>query len=164
MGNIVVKLKPATLTMTGIQFMTYAQRYYDAAESLRDNPGNEWFDPNPFHLLGQSLELNLKAFIWMTDRLSRDNFRTEYGHDIEKLWRHAKARGIHRYCAITPLRDYTIALVGPLYKDRRFSYLDLTMSFTHIPELRRNRQALPALRRMCKQLQKSLIRPVARVS
>ncbi len=164
MTATVIKVGTATVIMTGIEFMTYANRYYDAEKALRGQTRDEWFDPIPYHLLCQSLELHLKSFIWLCDGLPRDRFRREYGHNIIKLWRHAKLRGINKYCAVTQLRDDTINLIGPYYKDRKFGYLDLSMSWSGIPILRVNTKALPTIRRLCNQLQKSLNRPVLRAS
>ena len=164
MTDYAIKVEPATIVMTGIEFMTYANRYFDAEEALHGRVRDEWFDPIPYHLLCQSLELHLKSFIWLTDRLARDRFRRKYGHDIIKLWRHAKDRGITKYCTATQLRNDTINLVGPYYKDRKFGYLDLLMSWEGIPILRANKHVLPTVRRLCKQLQKSLKRPILQAS
>lgn len=144
--------------------MTYAKRYSDAEEALRGSVRDEWFDPIPYHLLCQSLELHLKSFIWLKDKLARDRFRTKYGHDIIKLWRHSKDRGISNYCSVTQLRNETIDLIGPYYKTRKFGYLDLSMSWEGIPILRANKQILPTVRRLCKQLQKSLHSPILQTS
>lgn len=159
-----VKIGIAKILTTGIDFRTYAKRYYYAAERLRGQPSTEWFDPVPYHLLCQSLELHLKSFIWLTDKLNHDQFKGKYGHDIIKLWRHAKDRGISRYCATTQLRDDTIQLVGPRYKDREFAYFSLIKSRPWIQQLRKNRQVLPTLSRLCKQLNKSLKRPIQQAS
>ena len=164
MAGIVIQVGTATVVMTGIDFMTYANRYFDAAEALHGQPREEWFDPIPYHLLCQSLELHLKSFIWLADRLTRDEIKKTYGHDIVKLWRHANERGIARYCTATPLRNKTIELVGPFYKQRKFVYLDLSMSWREIPLLRANKRVLPTLRRLCKQLHKSLKKPILQAS
>jgi len=164
MSDIVVEIGTATVAMTGIEFMTYANRYFDAAETIGTKTDNEWFDPIPYHLLCQSLELHLKSYIWLTDGLSRERYRGKYGHDIIKLWRHCKTRGISKYCSPTQLRDDTIDLVGPFYKDRKFVYQDLAMSWEGIPLLRSNKHILPTIRRLCKQLQKTLHSPILKAS
>jgi len=66
MNDIVVEVETATVVMTGIEFMTFANRYLDAAEIIGITNNNEWFDPIPYHLLCQSLELHLKSYIWFT--------------------------------------------------------------------------------------------------
>lgn len=165
MADIVVKVGTATVVMTGIEFMTNANHYLKAAESLANHSASDqWFDPLPYQLLCQSLELHLKSFIWFTDKPSRQKIRNKYGHDIVKLWRHSKSRGINKFCKPTRLRNATIELVGPYYKERKFTYLDLSMSWKGIPKLRANPKSIPTLIRLCKQLQKSLKKPIPNAS
>ena len=165
MTNVVATIGTATVVMTGIEYMTYANNYLDAAESLINNDSSEqWFDPLPYQLLCQSLELHLKSFIWLTDKHSRDKIKNKYGHDIVKLWRHANTRGIDKYCTSTDLRTKTIELVGPYYKTRKFAYLDLSMSWEGIPKLRSHPKTIGALARLCNRLRKSLNKPILRAS
>lgn len=164
MNSIVIELQPATVVMTGIEFMQYANHYLDAAEYLARREPDTWFDPLPYQLLCQSLELHLKSFIWLKDSLSRRTIRNKYGHDIEKLWRHSKERGIASYCRPTAVRDGAISLLGPYYKDRKFAYLDLSMSFEGIPKVRAQPGARPAVARLCRQLRKSLRNPILNAS
>lgn len=164
MAGTIIQVGTAHIVMTGVEFMTYANKYFDAAELLRGQPLGETFDPIQYHLLCQSLELHLKSFIWLTDRLTRDQFKTKYGHDIVKLWNHAKKRKISRFCAVTPLRNETIELIGPYYKKRKFVYLDLSMSWVGIPLLREKKHVLPTLSRLCDQIHKSLRQPILRAA
>lgn len=164
MANTIIQVPTAHINMTGVQFRVYASKYFDAAEVLHGQTSGETFDPIQYHLLCQSLELHLKSFIWLTDRLTRDRLRTKYGHDIVKLWRHAKERKITKYCAATRQRNETIELVGPYYKKRQFVYLDLSMSWEGIPLLREKKHVLPTLRRLCEQLHRSLRQPILRAA
>jgi hypothetical protein len=163
-GSVVIQVQPATVVMTGIEFMQYGDHYLNAAEYLAAREPNAWFDPLPYQLLCQSLELHLKSFIWLADRLSRKTIKNKYGHDIEKLWRHAKERKLSRYCQATRARDETVRLLGPYYKDRRFAYLDLSMSWEGIPRIRAHPEARRVMTRLCRQLRKSLQRPVLNAS
>jgi len=163
--GIVVEVGIATVVMTGIEFMIYANRYLEAAESLSNqSDSDQWFDPLPYQLLCQSLELHLKSFIWLTDKHSRDKIKNKYRHDIVKLWRHSKSRGIAKFCAPTDLRNKTIELVGPYYKARKFTYLDLSMSWEGIRNLRANPKSIPTLLRLCKRLRKSVDKPILNAS
>lgn len=164
MPGIVIQVEPVTVVMTGIEFMQYGNYYLEAAENLSSNNTSTWFNPLPYQLLCQSLELHLKAFIWLVDRQSRKTIRNKYGHDIEKLWCYSKKRGINRYCKPTNVRDKTIALVGPYYKDRKFVYLDISMAWKGIPHLRQHTEAKRIVMRLCKQLQKSLNKPILNAS
>ena len=112
----VVQLNPVTVVMTGIEFMQYGNHYLQAAERLPTNPDETWFDPLPYQLLCQAFELHMKSFIWLKDQHSRKTIKNKYGHDIEKLWRQSKERGVYRYCKPTISRDETISLLGPYYK------------------------------------------------
>lgn len=58
MAQIVVKVGTATVVMTGIEFMTYANRYFDAEEALRGQSRDEWFDPIPYHTTSSVSRLN----------------------------------------------------------------------------------------------------------
>jgi len=158
MANIVIQVEPGTVVMTGLEFMTYANRYLEASELLikSKKKTDPWFDPIPYQLVCQSLELHLKSFIWLRKKYTREKIKTKYGHDIEKLWHQAISEGLTKYCKPTDLRNKSIALVGPYYKSRKFTYLDLSMTFTGIKKLRSNPWVTGTLLRLCKRLQKSL--------
>jgi hypothetical protein len=163
--SIVVRLKPVIVVMTGIDFMDYGNHYLAAAEYLARRKAKAWFDPLPYQLLCQALELHLKSYLWLTDReLNRIKIRNKYGHDIEKLWRHAKSRKISRFCRPTPARDAAIEFLGPYYKNRRFAYLDPSMSWEGIPRIKAQPKALVVIARLCGQLRKSLRRPILSAS
>ena len=78
-GSVVIQVQPATVVMTGIEFMQYGDHYLNAAEYLAAREPNAWFDPLPYQLLCQSLELHLKSFIWLADRLSRKTIKKRKG-------------------------------------------------------------------------------------
>ena len=163
-GSVVIQVGTATVVMAGIEFLQYGSRYLDAAEYLADRKPDSWFDPLPYQLICQSLELHLKAFIWLSDGLSRTTMKNKYGHNIEKLWRHAKERKLARYCLPSKARDDAITLLGPYYKDRRFAYLDLSMSWEGIPRIRAHPKALAVMTRLCRRLKKALHKPVLNAS
>lgn len=165
MTGTVVTLGTVKVVMVGIEFMQYATHYQKAAELISTKSKTDvWFDPLPYQLLCQALELHLKSYVWLTDKHSRNKIKNKYGHDIEKLWRHSKQRGLNKYCIPTILRNETIQLVGPYYKSRKFTYLDLPMSWEGIPSLRAQPKSLAVLMRLCKQLEKSLNKPILSAS
>jgi hypothetical protein len=128
-----VHIKPPTgrLNPTGTTLRSYADRYGEAAlVVLRNSPPKKQFDPVPYYLLCLSLELQLKAFLWLKDGIGHKTMKKKYAHDIEKLWRRAKKRGIDKYARATKPRDDVIALVGPYYKKRQFNYVDMDMIFS----------------------------------
>ena len=120
------------------------------------------FDPVSYQLLCQSLELHLKSFIWLADGIGHEQLRNRYGHDLVKLWREAKAKGVSRYARVTPARERTIDLLGPYYKDRKFCYLDIDMVFRGFRDLDEGPHALETLVRLTKQLGVALREPILR--
>jgi hypothetical protein len=159
-----IKVAPATFTLTGLSCLNYAHRYLRAANTLDRDSNKAPYDPVQFHLLCQSLELSLKAFIWLIDGLSWDQLKKTYGHNLEKLWRDSKSKGIRKYCKTTSLRDEVIGSVGPAYKTRKFVYADISVLVDVVPKLRNNKAALTCLRKLCQQLQKSLKDPVQKAT
>jgi hypothetical protein len=165
MANIAIKPKTGHINTAGTAFLFYANRYREAAVSLLPTVHiKNGFDPTVYFLFCLSLELHLKSFIWLCDRTGRNQIKNRYGHNIEKLWRDAKARGIKKYAETTPLRDRVIALVGPYYRKRQLNYLDLSMVFTGYSSLKAEPRVLPTLNRLTNQLGKSLHDPILRAS
>jgi hypothetical protein len=163
MANVVIEVPTDHIDATGMTFMVYAKRYREAALAcLNIDQGTEGFDPVPYYLLCLSLELHLKSFIWLKDGSGHKALKTNYGHDIEKLWRDSKNLGISKYAQETPLRNHVISLVGPYYRDRKFNYLDLEMIFKGYGNLNAEPRAIPTLRRLTDQLGKSLQTPIRR--
>lgn len=63
MPDFVIHCETARLEMTGTAFMVYANRYRGAAIGLLSiSASTRDFDPVPYFLLCQSLELHLKSF------------------------------------------------------------------------------------------------------
>lgn len=163
--SVVIHCEPGHIEMTGAVFMVYANRYHDAAiGSMTSSKNVRGFDPVPYYLFCQSLELHLKSFIWLKDRIATNTIKNKYRHNIVKLWDHAKARGIDRYARATELRDRVISLVGPYYKDRKLNYLDLDMIFQGYKDIKSEPKAIPTLRRLTHQLGKSLKQPILQAS
>ncbi|MBT3256519.1 MAG: hypothetical protein HN366_08710 [Deltaproteobacteria bacterium] len=161
MTNIVIKAESAKIVITGVNFRNYAVRYHEAAKQyVAARKKTEGFDPIPYQLFCQSLELHLKSYIWIIEQYGRNKFINKYGHDIVKLWYHSKSRGIQKYVSITPLRDSVIDLVGPYYKQRKFCYLDIDMIFNGYKELKTEPKVLQTLSRLTSQLGKSIRRPL----
>lgn len=165
MVNFVIQAEPAHVDMAGTVFMVYANRYSKAAVGLLDTSKHEvGFDPVPYYLLCQSLELHLKSFIWLEDRIGTRTIKNRYGHDLEKLWTHAKTRRIDRYARVTDLRNSVISLVAPYYRKRQFNYLDLDMIFDGYNNLKFEKRVIPTLKRLTNQLGKSLKQPILKAS
>lgn len=156
MPDMVVRVPTATLRMTGLNYMLYANRYCEAARHLESVNSRNEFDPVIYHLYCLSLELHLKSFIWLCDGLDHKAIKNKYDHKIRRLWANAKMRGISRYASVTNLRERVIRLVGPYYEGRKFTYLDLAMVFRGYKSLQSEPRAVSTLRRLDIQLSKSL--------
>jgi len=145
--------------------MIYANRYSEAAVGWLSNSKHELgFDPVPYYLLCQSLELHLKSFIWLKDRVGTKTIKNRYGHNLEKLWAHAKTKRVDRYVRVTDLRNSVISIVAPYYQRRQFNYLDLDMIFTGYNKLKSDKKVIPTLTRLTSQFRKSLKQPILKAS
>jgi len=161
-ADTVIQVHSSRIVITGINFMTYANRYCEAASLAKTkSKALKGFDPVPYQLYCQSLELHLKSFIWLQDQqLGRNTIRNRYGHNLKKLWEHSKDKGIKKYIKLTPLREKVIELVSPYYKDRKFCYLDIDMIYDGYTNLKTEPKSLETLHRLSIQLGKSLKRPI----
>lgn len=165
MAGIVVQVGTAHLNTTGIGFMTYADNYYKAAQRVGFKTSERRFDPVPYQLYCHSLELRLKSFLWLSDpTLTRKQIKNRYGHDLAKLWRDAKTRGVAKHVRITALRDAVISLVALFYKNRQFCYVDLDMMFYGYRELKNEPKVIPTLKRLIQRLGRALHKPILNVS
>lgn len=165
MKGVVVQAGTAHIDMTGVAFMTYAQRYREAAIKVLINNNQEiGFDPALYQLLAQSLELHLKSYIWLVDKISWKKIKSNYGHNIQKLWSDSKDLGIDKFAKVTPLRDRVISLINKYYHKRRFCYLDMEMIFKGFKDLDSEPKAINTLLRLTLQLKKSLRDPILKSS
>ncbi|HET8759865.1 MAG TPA: hypothetical protein VFN94_02280, partial [Nitrospiria bacterium] len=164
-ATITVQVGTAHLDTTGMSLMQYA-RHYRAAGLLCVSKATKisGFDPVPYQLLCQSLELQLKAHIWLVDRLRRDQLRDKYRHNLEKLWADAKSKRISQYASPTPLREAVIALVAPYYRQRQFNYLDIDMMFRGYKSLKAKPKALSCLARLTGCLDRTMYQSIVKAS
>ena len=150
---------------TGFSMMSYA-RHYRAAGLFcaKRSKTIEGFDPVPYQMLCQALELQLKGYIWFVDRLTRDQLRKKYGHRLELLWNDAKSKGLGKYAGYTPLRERVVKRVAPYYTKRQFNYLDIQMMFSGFKTITAEPKALSTLAHLTGRLDKALYQPILRAS
>ena len=161
MAGITLKVNSSKIIITGVNLMNYAKRYNEAAIiASQYSSQTVRFDPVPYQLYCQSLELHLKSFIWLNEKCGKNKLKNKYGHNIEKLWEHSKVRGINQFITITPLREQVISLVGPYYKDKKFCYLDIDMIYDGYKNLKKEPKSLQTLKRLTTQLGISLREPI----
>jgi hypothetical protein len=134
---LVIEAKTSHTNVTGINFLCYAKRYQDAAGAVKESQNSQiGLDIVPFQLASQSLELLLKSYIWYSDDIGTQKIRKKYGHDIVKLWNHAKSKGIVEHLNSVEHRDSVISIIGKYYKDKQLCYLDLEMIHEGYEELK----------------------------
>ncbi len=160
MTNVRMTIRPATITMTGVNYWVYAKRYCNAASHLHALNRDGEFDPVIYQLYCQSLELHLKGFIWLVSGSNHKEIRARYDHKLRKLWADSKRLGILKYAASTPLRERVIKLVGEPYEKKRFVYLDLSMIFRGFQKLRLEPKSFTTLKRLNLQLSKAIRQPI----
>ena len=164
MANVVVQVPTAHIDTTGVGLVMYAERYLRSAKAVASTPvpKNLGFDPVPYFLHCMSLELHLKAFLWLRDRsMTRCRLRRRYGHRPQALWDDAKAREIQQFARPIPLRDAVVALVGSYYTRRQLNYYDLRMLFSGFDDLKNEPRIVPTLEglnvRLCKSLRAAVL-------
>jgi hypothetical protein len=164
-ATTVIQVGTAHLDTTGLSMMIYA-RHYRAAGLLcaKRSKKVNGFDPVPYQMLCQALELQLKGFVWFTERLTRAQLKDKYSHRLEALWKDAKAKGIGKYASATPLRDRTIKAIGHYYTKRKFNYLDLDMMFSGYKSIKAEPKAIACLAQLTARLDKSLYHSILSAS
>jgi hypothetical protein len=146
--------------MTGIQFMQYADNYYRAAQRVGTSE-SKIFDPVPYQLYCQALELRLKAFAWLKNTsLTRSDIKTRYGHNLSRLWEDAKMLGVSEYISVTEAHDVAVNLVAGYYRARKFCYTDIVMQFRDADVLKSRADLLPTVAGLVEALRSGLERPI----
>ena len=107
--------------------LRYALEYYAAANAadnaIGDDHGHEIHAPMVVNfLVGQAVELGLKAFL-LQEGLSVDELRSrKYGHDLIALFDEAKARGFAKGDEVGAHERGMLQLLNGPYKDRELQY------------------------------------------
>jgi hypothetical protein len=150
---IVIEAKTAHVNVTGIDFLVYATRYQQAAEAVISSEDSKvGIDIVPYQLVAQSLELLLKSYIWFVDDIGTNKLRSKYGHNIVKLWRHFKEKGLLNHIQSVEDRENVILLIGKYYKDKQLCYLDSEMAFEGYNSLSQAPESLNTLFELNKEL------------
>ena len=87
MPDILIDAKPVRLEMSGLHLLTYVEHYRNAALNLVPwSKTSPEFDRVPYYLHCQSLELQSKIFLWLTDKTTTKSLTKSCGHNLEQLW------------------------------------------------------------------------------
>lgn len=119
------------------------------------------FDPIPYQLVCQLIELHLKSFIWIREKYGRNDFKNKYGHDIKMLWKDSKKNNIIEEYIEFGCKEYSaIEQIGKEYKNRQFCYLDLYITYDVFPVLNSKPEILETLFGLSEQLGEKLKSPL----
>jgi hypothetical protein len=132
-GDIVVEVPTAYIDIGPFGFHKYAIEYQLAANAITTEQS---FSPVPYYLLCRSIELGLKAYL-LTRGFSRSDLK-KIGHNLSKLLKISKRRGITKYCSFSQHEEEAIRRANVVYKSKAFEYYDLSRilsDFSNLPEL-----------------------------
>lgn len=103
--------------------LRFAEEYRAAALVVRQAKAGE-IPPSPaYMLIGQSIELSLKAFLLARGVPLEKLAAKPFGHDLEALLREARRRRIDRLVPLHQFHDEAIQLVSPVYRRHEFRYI-----------------------------------------
>ena len=103
--------------------LRFAEEYRLAANMvMKGKNQNEYSNP-AFMLIGQSIELSLKAFL-LARGVPMERLRSKlYGHDLGRLLDEAIRRRIDRLVELHEFHRNAIHLIAPIYKNHEFRYI-----------------------------------------
>ncbi|MCC6301219.1 MAG: hypothetical protein IT489_00280 [Gammaproteobacteria bacterium] len=110
----------------------YGDDYRKAAVYVLTQYPNQPFVPY-FSLLGQSIELSLKAFL-LTQGVALEDLKNKFRHDLKALVEEARKRGIESNVTLTDAHWAVIVLMNDEYKTKRYHYIRTGMMI--VPDLR----------------------------
>ena len=93
-------------------------------------------------LLGQSIELSLKAFL-LTDGVSLDDLKNRFRHDLKALVAEARSRGVDAKVTLTDAHWAVIILMSDEYRTKRYHYIRTGKMI--VPDLRLGHEAAEKL-------------------
>ena len=114
------KLDPSKTTPFGM--WRYGSEFLIAADFVANKTDVSRFMPY-FFLLGQSIELSLKAFL-LAQETSLEELRDKLRHDLKKLVTRAEDKNLGEVVQINQVERGVIEVLNLGYKDRRFQYIE----------------------------------------
>lgn len=125
MGEPALHEDPTRTTPIGV--LRYASEYLEAALAADDKMGSkagyEVVAPIPvLFLVGQSIELSLKAFL-LSEGVSLRKLRYKYGHELHRSLRKAKELGLSNLVELSEEEQSVIELLNQLYSSKQLQYI-----------------------------------------
>lgn len=103
----------------------YAKEFLDTAIYLAKNPKYSFKSPT-YYLASHAIELSLKAYLMAND-ISLQQLKSEYGHDLAKLYEKSKEFGFNRQMeqlgSDPESFAHVIDLINPYYCSKEFEYI-----------------------------------------
>lgn len=137
--NIAIEIGSApTFNLTCYGFHVWAEDFL-AAEKLYAPTARKGSHVSQF-LCCQSIELSLKAFLSLKGA-TRTTLRTDFGHNLVKLYEEAVAKGLGAFVTLQPGDSDVVATANSAYDSRagkRLQYFDVydaLTAFRSLPEL-----------------------------
>lgn len=112
---------------TPIGVLRYASEYLEAALATEAKMGSkaayEIVVPIPvLFLIGQSIELSLKAFL-LSEGVSLRKLRYKYGHELHRALRKAKELGLSNFVEFSEEDLFVVELLNQLYSSKQLQYI-----------------------------------------
>lgn len=105
-----------------IGFLRFSKEFKAAAKTLgQKGPQEHLYGSVPHYLLCHALELLLKAYLKTVGQ--NDHDLKTYGHNLEKLLREAKNKGLDKHVSLIKSEVRVISKINPYYKEKQLEYL-----------------------------------------
>ena len=117
---------------TAFGMWRYGNDFREAAIAVAERHNVRVFMPYYF-LLGQSIELSLKAFL-MGREVPLDDLRKKFRHDLKKLLTEARRRRLGLEVKLDKIQCGVIELLNVEYAERRFQYIQTGSMIIPEPE------------------------------
>lgn len=127
---------------TPLGMWRYGNDFRKAALAVLSSYNDRAFMPYYF-LLGQSIELSLKAFLLGCGVSLKELRRKNYGHDLKALLHEAHRRRLGLEVKLENTHCAVIHLLGIEYLDKRFQYI--RTGSMHLPDARLAQEAADKL-------------------
>lgn len=129
MANIVLSVGPAHMNVSPFGFYLFGRDFFEAGQSFA---GREKALV-PYFLYSQAIELGLKAFLLLKGMTKNELKNARYGHNLSKLLKVARARGLDAHVSLSPKEIEAIGIATDFYDSgasgRRFQYFDVFLAF-----------------------------------
>lgn len=104
--------------------LRYAHEYHVAADIVHDSGEVGEFTMPQYSLMGQSIELSLKAFLRSRGFTTKMLSGRAYGHDLTYLLETAKSKHLAWVHELLDFQEEAIIVLNPAYSSHKFRYIE----------------------------------------